>query len=162
MKPFYILIVMAVATHVFGQNELVIDGSKTKTIIPLSANQINQAAETASAVQSELVERMSNPDVFRSGIEVPVLVLISLTNQTGVGVIATDSGELITYTDHNSPRPPAEEIKRRQMAAIEAHKAKRQKQAAATNDFGKGQLQDRIAAIEAWIAAQESTPNRQE
>jgi cell division protein FtsB len=44
----------------------------------------------------------------------------------GVGVVATDEGDLVTFVYHASPIPPAAEIKARIAAAVLAHKAAKQ------------------------------------
>ena len=58
------------------------------------------------------------PALYPVGIETPVLVLTSQSAGYGIGVIATDTGELATYIDHQSPRPDAAEIERRVQAAV--------------------------------------------
>jgi len=67
------------------------------------------------------------PALYPVGIETPVLVLTSQSAGYGIGVIATDTGELATYIDHQSPRPDAAEINRRVQAAV----AQKQAQSAA-------------------------------
>jgi hypothetical protein len=65
------------------------------------------------------------PMVIESGIETPVLVLQSQSAGYGIGVIATDDGDIATYIDHQSPRPSADEIKARVQAAVIARKAEK-------------------------------------
>jgi len=62
------------------------------------------------------------PMIFADGIETSVVVLKSQTAGFGIGIVADDGGELVTYIDHQSPRPPAEETKARISAAIVARK----------------------------------------
>lgn len=96
------------------------------------------------------------PRIFPEGIETDLLVLQSETNNWGIGLVATDQGELLTIVAHQSPYPSSEVLQSRIDEAVARHRARRTAQVAATNAFGRGQLQDRIEAIEAWIRAQES------
>ena len=66
----------------------------------------------------EIVE--PTPAPFPDGIETPVVVLQSQVAGVGIGLIATDGGELATYVDHASPRPDAAERSRRIAAAVAA------------------------------------------
>lgn len=85
------------------------------------------------------------PQLFREGIESPVLVLQSQTNGTpAYGIVATTNGDLVTYIDHASPRPSQEEINQRISTAISNREAKVAKAKADLN----GQLQTRIENIE--------------
>ena len=61
--------------------------------------------------------------LYPDGIETPVLVLTSQSAGYGIGVIATDTGDLATYIDHQFPRPDAAEIKRRIQVAVEEKQA---------------------------------------
>lgn len=88
------------------------------------------------------------PVLIEGGIETPVLVLKSQVAGKGIGVIATDDGDLTTYIDHESPRPADEIIEARKAAAVAAKKAAKNTAKAAAK---KGNLQERIAAIEAFL-----------
>lgn len=61
------------------------------------------------------------PSQFPDGIEAPLMILTSQTNGWGIGIMAADDGTLLTYTDHQSPRPAATQTARRQAAALSAH-----------------------------------------
>ena len=74
-----------------------------------------------------VVESYPTPALYPDGIETPVVVLTSQASGYGIGVVATDTGEIATYIDHQSPRPDAAEIKRRIQAAV----AEKQAQTAA-------------------------------
>jgi hypothetical protein len=89
-----------------------------------------------------------SPVLMPNGIETPVVVIQSQTVGKGIGVIATDEGDLLTYIDHESPRPAGEVIQSRIAAAVEA---KRKARADAKAAAKKGNLQGRIAAIEAFL-----------
>ena len=65
-----------------------------------------------------VVEPDPTPALYPDGIETPVIVLTSQASGYGIGVIATDTGEIATYIDHQSPRPDAAEIKRRIQVAV--------------------------------------------
>ena len=90
----------------------------------------------------------STPQLIEGGIEIPVLVLQSQVAGKGIGVIATDDGDLATYIDHESPRPDDATLKARIAAAIEAKRTVRQ---AAKQASRHGNLQARIEAIEALL-----------
>ena len=88
------------------------------------------------------------PQLIEGGIETPVLVLQSQVAGKGIGVIATDDGELTTYIDHESPRPDDATIKARIAAAVADRQTRKQTAKAAAKH---GNLQARIAAIEALL-----------
>jgi hypothetical protein len=88
------------------------------------------------------------PQIIEGGIEVPVLVLQSLSLGKGIVVVATDEGDLTTHIDHESPRPADEIIEARKATAVAAKKAAKNTAKAAAK---KGNLQERIAAIEAFL-----------
>ena len=88
------------------------------------------------------------PMLIEDGIEVPVLVLQSQVAGKGIGLVATDDGDIVTYIDHESPRPAGEVIQSRIAAAVEA---KRKARADAKAEAKHGNLQARIEAIEALL-----------
>jgi hypothetical protein len=88
------------------------------------------------------------PQLIEGGIETPVLVLQSQVAGKGIGVIATDDGDLTTYIDHESPRPDDATIKARIAAAVADRQTRKQTAKAAAKH---GNLQARIAAIEALL-----------
>ena len=88
------------------------------------------------------------PQLIEGGIETPVLVLQSQVAGKGIGVIATDDGDLTTYIDHESPRPDAETIRARIAAAVADRQTRKQTAKAAAKH---GNLQARIQAIEALL-----------
>lgn len=86
---------------------------------------ITQAEWDAQQAAAE-AERRNTPIPYDQPIEVPSLVLQSHEGLMGVGVVATDQGDLVTFTYHASPVPAPEEIKARKDAAILAYKAAKQ------------------------------------
>ena len=92
------------------------------------------------------------PQLIEGGIETPVLVLQSQVAGKGIGIIATDDGDLTTYIDHESPRPDAETIRARIAAAIEAKRTVKQ---AAKQASRHGNLQARIEALERLLGVAE-------
>lgn len=106
------------------------------------------ARASDGSYSTNIAEQMTTPVVMPRGIEVPVLVLQSETNAYGIGLIAADDGTVITYIDHQSPRPSAEEIEARKAEKLAEHKARK---AAFINGAGNGQLQNRIANLEAYL-----------
>ena len=99
------------------------------------------------------------PVLIDGGIETPVLVLQSQVAGKGIGVIATDDGDLTTYIDHESPRPDDATIKARIAAAIEAKRTVKQ---AAKQASRHGNLQARIEVLERLLGvADEATEGKQ-
>jgi hypothetical protein len=78
-------------------------------------------AESSRAMASNEAYQASLPQVSATGFEGPVLVLQTPTGQ-GIGVVADETGELISYVDHSSPRPSKEVL----AARVAAAKAERQ------------------------------------
>ena len=72
------------------------------------------------------IERRNTPLVWDQPFEIPALVLASQSQGLGVGVVATDDGDLVTFTYHASPVPEAVEIKRRIAQAVSEHKARKE------------------------------------
>ncbi len=105
-----------------------------------------QAAEAEAARIS-----VAAPEVMSHGIEVPVLVLTSETNQVGVGVVATDGGDLVTYIEHESPSITPEERAARIAAKVRDHNGKKQ----AAKDGLNGQLQQRLENLERLLGVRE-------
>ena len=88
------------------------------------------------------------PQLIEGGIEVPLLVLQSQVAGKGIGLVATDDGDIATYIDHESPRPDDATIKARIAAAVADRQTRKQTAKAAAKH---GNLQARIAAIEALL-----------
>jgi len=85
-----------------------------------------QQAEAAAQASAAEEERKNTPLVWDQPFEIPALVLQSQSQGMGVGVVATDEGDLVTFTYHASPVPSATEIKQRIAEAIATHKATKQ------------------------------------
>ena len=81
------------------------------------------AEEAARKAQSfeEATPTPPTPQYSATGFEGPVLVLQTQNGQ-GIGVVADETGELISYLDHASPRPSKEVL----AARVAAAKAERQ------------------------------------
>ena len=77
-----------------------------------------------------------------------MLVLQSQVAGKGIGLVATDDGDIATYIDHESPRPDAETIRARIAAAVADRQTRKQTAKAAAKH---GNLQARIQAIEALL-----------
>lgn len=88
------------------------------------------------------------PMLIEGGVEVPVVVFQSQVVGKGIGVVMTDEGDFVTYVDHESPRPSEDEIKARIAEAVEN---KRKAKINAKNKATKGNLQQRIEAIEKYL-----------
>jgi hypothetical protein len=99
------------------------------------------------------------PQYFAAGIETPLLVLEHEETGKGVGYVADEDGALVPVLyAHESPYDMAA-LKAKITAAKAAHAGKKadaaNAKAAWLDKGGKGNLQERIEAIEAWINAQE-------
>jgi hypothetical protein len=81
------------------------------------------AAARAAEAEAAEAERRNTPVVWDQPLEVPAVVLQSQAAGLGVGVVATDEGDLVTFTYHASPVPPAAVIRQRIAEAIATHKA---------------------------------------
>lgn len=114
--------------------------------IPLIYQVVFQLA-SANGDSANITQQMTTPVIMPRGIEVPVVVLQSETNDYGIGLIAADDGTVLTYIDHQSPRPSQEEIDARIAAKLADHKAKKDAGVAGVN----GQLQKRIENIESYL-----------
>jgi hypothetical protein len=116
----------------------IVDGvaHKTYATITIAEHEAQRAAweiEESASIEAEWVafaaaeiERKATPMVFDQPFEMPALVLSSQSQGLGVGVCATDDGDLVTFTYHASPVPEAAEIKRRIAQAVADHKARKQ------------------------------------
>jgi hypothetical protein len=85
-----------------------------------TADHTQDAIIVPRVVAQTSLESEPTPALYPDGIETPVIVLTSQASGFGIGVIATDEGEIATYIDHQSPRPDKAEIKRRMTAALTA------------------------------------------
>lgn len=117
-----------------------------ETAIPLIYQAVFQIA-VSNASSPSIAEQVTTPVYMPKGIEVPVVVLQSETNDYGIGLIAADDGTVLTYIDHQSPRPSQEEIDARRAAAVAKHKANKSAGVSGVN----GQLQQRIENIERYL-----------
>ena len=143
----------------------IVDGAAHKryATVTIEAHESARAAweaEEAIRIEAERiafaaaeVERKNTPIVYDQPLEAPAIVLQSQSQGLGVGVCATDDGDLVTFTYHASPVPEAAEIKRRIAKAVADHKAR--KQADKTErDTLKAQLADargKLAAVETEV-----------
>jgi hypothetical protein len=106
---------------------------KNSATITIEAHEAQRAAweaEEAIRIEAERiafeaaeVERRNTPIVYDQPLEAPAIVLQSQSQGLGVGVCATDEGDLVTFTYHASPVPEAAVIRQRIAEAISAHKA---------------------------------------
>ena len=100
------------------------DGVFLETI----TSQITQAEKDAANEAAE-AERINTPIVYDQPIETPSIVLRS--HEGNIGVVASDDGDLVTFTYHASPIPEPGEIKARKDAAVAARKAAKDSEKAA-------------------------------
>lgn len=92
----------------------------------------------------------AEPFDFPDGIAIPA----STNSDLYYKIEVTDSGELFAVLAHASPYDH-EAFMQRKAAKLAEMNTKNQRQKAEAENFGKGQLQSRVEAIEAWIRAEE-------
>jgi hypothetical protein len=99
------------------------------TGLPVTLAEVLAATTRADvlALAAAMDAEATAPRVEEHGLEVPVLVLTSATNQYGIGLIASDDGDLLTYIDHQSPRPTADVIAERIRVEREAQRERLEK-----------------------------------
>jgi hypothetical protein len=97
-------------------------------------------AEAAAAESA----RKATPIVYDQPLETPMVSLLSHDAGKGVGIVATDDGNIATVIVHESPWPDADALKAKVDAAI----AKRNTLTANGKAGINGQLQTRIENIE--------------
>jgi hypothetical protein len=97
------------------------------------------------------------PARFEAGIDAPILVLDA--GEKGIGYVAADDGSLVPVVyAHESPYD-MDALRARIEAARKTHTERKAERKAerkvAVGAMGKGQLQARIEALEAWVMAME-------
>ena len=115
--------------------------------VPVCITQAEQDALDAEAAAADL-ERRNTPIVYDQPLGMPALVLQSHDAGVGVGVAASDTGELVPFTYHASPVPDAATIKARKDAATAKRAAAKKHW---RNNSGQGQLQKRVETLEAIV-----------
>lgn len=101
------------------------------------------AAHSAEEAASEAAYK-ATPIVYDRAIEVPLLSILSQTGGKGIGITATDEGDLVPIIVHESPWPDKATLDGKIAAGIAKHKA-----AKGTAKAGiSGQLQERLENLE--------------
>lgn len=103
-------------------------------------------ADAQAAAQAAHEAWLQTVEVYERVIEAPSVIVHSVASRKGVGIAATDDGELVPYIAHESPYNHAE-AEARKLAAIEARNAAKADGKAGIN----GQLQKRIENIEKYL-----------
>lgn len=101
-------------------------GTTVLTVTDEVARQIVDNVGLSNGVVFAMSPLPTPPQQFSNGIETPVVVLTTDPAGIGIGVIADDVGNLVTYVDHASPRPDAATLAARKAAAKAANDALRQ------------------------------------
>ena len=143
-----ITIVLLAAALSGNAADIIVDGVAR----PQTASE--EAAQHAAwlVVESQMPDPNA-PRVEPNGIETPVIVLQSQTNDWGVAVVAADDGALVTYYDHQSPRPDEATRKARRDAALAAHYADKAATKALLAALGKDSKLDKATKDAATNAA---------
>lgn len=84
-----------------------------------------QAAVAKAAWEAMEAERKARPIPMDQPLEVPLLSILSQSAGKGVGVTATDEGDLVTVIVHESPWPDKATLDAKVAAAISAHRARK-------------------------------------
>jgi hypothetical protein len=89
-----------------------------------------QAAADAQAAQAAAAqaEYLTGRDVYDRPIEAPFVIVHSESSKKGIGITATDDGELVSYLAHESPYDH-EAATARKLAAVQAANARRAQRA---------------------------------
>jgi hypothetical protein len=106
----------------------------------------NIAERQAREAEAEAV-RKASPIVYDQPIEAPLFSVLSQTSGKGVGITATDEGDIVTVIVHESPWPDRHELKAKIDAAVAKSKSAKQTAKAGIS----GQLQTRIENIERML-----------
>jgi nucleoid-associated protein YgaU len=112
----------------------------------VDAAEAQAQADAAAAAQAAHEAWLQTVEVYERVIEAPSVIVHSVSAAKGVGIAATDDGELVPYIAHESPYNHAE-AEARKLAAIE----KRNTDKANGKAGIKGQLQQRIENIERYL-----------
>lgn len=112
-------------------------GAVAQVVTRTQAEQDAIDAANATAAAEAQALWLQGVDVYPRAIEVPVVIVASETSKKGYGILTTDDGTVVTYLDHESPRPSPEVIAQRKMDAINAANARK---AQRTNDVAQAQL----------------------
>jgi len=84
-----------------------------------------------------------DPIVYTRPLEAPALIVVSATNNYGIGITADDEGNILTFRAHSSPYDPSVAQSNR-AAAIAKARNDRNKAKAGVN----GQIQQRVENLE--------------
>lgn len=101
-------------------------------------------SDRLAAVAAAEAQRKATPLVYDQAIEAPLFSVLSQTSAKGIGITATDDGELVTIIVHESPWPDAKTLSDKIKAAIDKKNAAKATAKAGIN----GQLQTRLENIE--------------
>ena len=109
-----------------------------------------EASRLAAIEQSEAI-RKATPKVYDQPHEFPLVSVLSQTGAKGVGITATDDGDLVTVIVHESPWPDRAALQAKIDTAIAKHRATKAAAKAGIN----GQIQNRLAALERMMGLRE-------
>jgi len=127
----------------------IIDGTAHRIPNVITQAEADQIAEDAAiAFEAAELERKSIPQVFDTPIEAQSFVFISHSTGTGYEYFVDDAGDLLKVVAHASPlKTKAERDALKVQAKADRLNAKQDWR----NNSGQGQLQKRIAALEAAV-----------
>ena len=125
------------------------------------ADKTAQQQSAAEEFEAAEIERKNTPIVMDQPMEMPTLVLQSHSGGVGVGVVASDEGELVPFIYHASPVPNPSVIKARKDAAITARDERKADRTAEAQDIkGKAKgaggwkaLADEVERLAALVEA---------
>jgi len=99
------------------------------------------------AIKAEEAALPVSPAVFETGIETPLLSLLSYDDRLGIGVVADNQGNLVSFLWHSSPPPNQAEPKARIDAAF------------AQRTAVKAEISDAAKKFKAKTAAAKNVPD---
>lgn len=103
-----------------------------------------QEAARKAAEEAAEAARKATPIVYDQAIEAPLFSVLSQTAKKGIGITATDEGDLVTVIVHESPWPDKATLEAKLSDSIAKHKAAKDTAKAGIS----GQLQTRIENLE--------------
>ena len=118
---------------------------EAQTLIALADGVSGKTLEEIATKRAQL-----QPLVYTRPIEAPQVIVVSETNQFGIGIAADDEGNLVTFRAHSSPYDPAV-AKSNRTAALAKAKVNKDKAKAQVN----GQVQQRLENIERLLGIRE-------
>jgi hypothetical protein len=108
-------------------------------------------ADRLAAESATEAARKATPIVYDRAVEAPLFSVLSQTAGKGIGITATDEGDIVTIIAHESPWPDKATLDAKIAAGIAKHRSNKETAKAGVS----GQLQTRIENIERLLGLRE-------